>query len=171
MRDRFYPTKNIFSEENLIELTEKGSVNIKLNSEKLYDYKRLIKSFKENLDSLYGISEKEVERLFKDAELIIETSSAEFKKTVTASEFSITQDLGFIEFNLTKVANSENLKIELIKIKEEKMDSFFSDIIASKIYSIFLRYPTFGAHIFPVERNSIYTFSKELSVKRNMLID
>ena len=32
-------------------------------------------------------------------------------------------------------------------------------------------YPIAHSTIFPVERNSIYTFSKELSIKRNILVD
>lgn len=171
LKNQFFPSSEIFSKENLIELVDKKEVSIELNSEKIYKYERLVSGFKNNLDSLYGISESEVKRLLKDVEVDFLISKEEFEKTISESEFNITRDLGFIELRFIKVKNSNQLKIELIKFKEENIDSFFSDFIGSKIFAIVIRYPAFSSHIFSVERNSIYTFSKELSVKRNMLID
>lgn len=171
LKNQFFSSSEMFSKENLIELVDKKEVFIELNSEKLYKYETLVSGFKNNLDSLYGISESEVKRLLKDVDVDFLISKEEFEKTISESEFNITRDLGFIELRFIKVKNSNQLKIELIKFKEENIESFFSDFIGSKILAIIIRYPAFSSHIFSVERNSIYTFSKELSVKRNMLID
>ncbi len=168
------PSKKIFSEENLKELVDKKEVQIEqidLKLKKLFNYYGLVNSFKKDMDSIYGISRSEVNRLLNDVELTFDVSEDDFSKKVFESNFSIIRDLGFIEIKLIKKSNSNKLLIELIKFQEKITDSLFSSVIAHKIYNIFLRYPVFSSHIFPVERNSIYTFSKELSIKRNMLID
>lgn len=48
---------------------------------------------------------------------------------------------------------------------------FIQFMLLTGIYSSLAFYPITKSIIFPVERNSIYTFSKELSIKRNMLVD
>lgn len=171
LSNRLFPSEKFFSKENLRALIDKKEVQIDLKPKELFNYDKLVSGFKQNLDSIYGISESEVKRLLNDVELTFDISEDDFSEKVFESSFSITRDLGFIEIKFIKKSKSNKLLIELIKFQEETIDSFFSDVIGHKIYSIFLRYPAFSSHIFPVERNSIYTFSKELSVKRNMLID
>lgn len=171
LKNQFFSTGDIFSKDNLIELIDKKSVSIDLSIDKLYNYNKLVLGFKNNLNSLYGISESEVKRLMKDVDVKFLVSKDEFSSTISKSEFNITRDLGFIELRFVKKRNNSTLLIELIKFEEGNIDSIFSDFIGNKIYAIFIRYPAFSSHIFSVERNSIYTFSKELSVKRNMLID
>jgi predicted ATPase len=170
--NHFYSsTDDLFTKENLIELIDKKSVSIKLDIDNIYNYDQLIKSFNQNLDSFFGISEAEVKRLLKDVELTFDITKKEFEQTIFESDFDISRNLGFIEIKLIKKRESNDLTIELIEFKESNLDSFFSNVIGNKICNILLRFPAFSAHIFSVERNSIYTFSKELSVKRNMLID
>ena len=168
-------TSNPFTKKHLIELIDQKKVSIPLDADQIYQYEDLIKAFKTNLDNFYGISEKEVDRLFQKFELTFDTTPKEFKKIVNTSEFTITRDFGFIKLKFIKENGSNQLTIELVEIEVEEprngLNSFVVDIIGQKICSIFLRYPTFSSHIFSVERNSIYTFSKELSVNRNLLID
>lgn len=171
LNNQYFSTKNIFSKENLIELVDKKNVTISLETESLYGYKNLKKAFNNSLDSIFGISESEVVRLLNDVELDFDINQDEFTSTIFNSKFNVSIEFGFIELKLIKKSNSNKLLIELIRFQEENVDSFFADVIGHKIYNIILKYPTFSAHIFSVERNSIYTFSKELSVKRNMLID
>ncbi len=171
LKNHFSLSNNIFVKDHLIELINKKSVTVLLDINKLYNYDKLVTGFVDNLDSIYGISESEVNRLLKDIEVDFLISKDEFNQSILNSEFNISRDLGFIEFRLIKKIDSKELRVELIRFTEENLDSIFSEFISNKIHAIILRYPAFSSHIFPVERNSIYTFSKELSVKRNMLID
>ena len=75
---------------------------------------------------------------------------------------------------ISKLKDDLNFKIELIEgedysalLKEEVFELFFSSIIANRIAF----YPISDSVVFPVERNSIFTFSRELSISRNFLID
>ena len=52
------------------------------------------------------------------------------------------------------------------------IDSFFLELqMMDDICEQLVNYPYTNACIFPVERNSIYTFNKELSIQRNELIE
>ena len=61
------------------------------------------------------------------------------------------------------IANTEQLSDNSI--------SFIRFMVLTSLYSSLSFYPISKSIIFPVERNSIYTFSKELSIRRNMLVD
>ena len=63
------------------------------------------------------------------------------------------------------ISNPESL------IKDEKFVDFLEIVFFSRLYSVIAFYPITSSTIFPVERNSIYTFNKELSVSRNEALD
>lgn len=73
------------------------------------------------------------------------------------------------EFNLLKKSNSLDVNIRLSDkiIKNSDFKNFLDLLLLSSIYSILSFYPITSSTIFPVERNSIYTFSDELSINNN----
>jgi hypothetical protein len=73
------------------------------------------------------------------------------------------------EFNILKKSNSLDVNIRLSDkiIKNSDFKNFFDLLLLSSIYSILSFYPITSSTIFPVERNSIYTFSDELSINNN----
>lgn len=172
LNNHSYLEDSLFSKENMAALIREKKVSINLDVAKIYKYDFLIEDFKNNLNSLFGISENEIEKIFKNVELSFETSEEEFKNAIFESEFKILQKFRSLEIMILKEKESNTLTLNLLNFKEGKRNfSFISGIMTDYITHYILRYPTPNAHIFPVERSSIYTFSKELSVKRNMLID
>jgi hypothetical protein len=68
--------------------------------------------------------------------------------------------------------------IEVIAVKEINKeiyelsgDAIVRFMFSASIANVLAFYPLTNSYILPVERNSIYTFSKELSLKRNILLD
>ena len=167
----FLKENNFFSQENLSDLIEQKEIILDLDVKALYGFGVIERRFKKNLDSIYGISKSEVDKLLGNASLKIDLSLEAFSDVIYESHFDITRDFGFIELRFTKVEKTKELRVTLIHFEAEALESYFHDVIGTKIFNIFAKYPAFSSHIFSVERNSIYTFSKELSVKRNMLID
>lgn len=84
------------------------------------------------------------------------------------SSFSI----GNINVAINKEKNSTDfrLKIENSTLSKENVETLNFWLFTSYL-SFLATYPISSSSIFPVERNSIYTFSKELSLSRNDAID
>lgn len=171
LKNKFFPSEDFFSKKHFLELLDKKKVVLSLKLDYNTGLDRMKSEFKENMDSIYGISKSEVKRILNDTEVDFKDSPDEFYEKLVISKFNIVRDYNFIKLRLIKKAKSEELLVELVELKSAETDRFMSSIIGFKIFNFILRYPVFNAHIFSVERNSIYTFSKELSVKRNMLID
>jgi predicted ATPase len=152
------------------ELLEKGEVNIPINKDLL----RRIQSdtrqaLSTNIHKIFGLSPKDGEKLFSNFQIKIENSDNDLQNLILDSEFSFEHIKGFL---LKKDKNKPFISIGL---KKETMEKNFPLLLINAfcsvaIWSIFT-FPLKGVTIFPVERNSIYTFSKELSLKTHKMLD
>jgi len=161
----------LFTVQNFKELVEKKEIDISLNTKSVFKYNVLETLFEKNMSSIYGISDAEAKKIFEKAKVEFLTTYEEYDNILVESNFNIIRDLGFVKINFIKKENSDKLKLHLLSFNEKNIEPFFAAVISDKIFNILIRFPVFSSFIFPVERNSIYTFSKELSIKRNMLID
>lgn len=168
------PKFHIGSNEELIdELIKKKNITIDIDIESINDYREgLISSFRENLDSLFGVSNDFVEQNFKDTQLSFIENNETLNNLIIASEFEISKNYGKVDIEISKQENSSKLSIKILDetisttdIKGLKM-FFFSDLI-----DVLAKYPISSVFILPVERNSIYTFSKELSIRKQEAVD
>ena len=166
--------RDFIPKESLEPLRTKGEAVIKLKSVIFDDIDSLIKPLKEFLKDLYGVSANDMKQLFGEFTLSFDTSEKHLKEVITGSEFekSIKLKKPAVTLRLTKKKNTDTLKITSWDAEGNKAPAPTSTFGASTlIRELLVRYRFHNAYIFPVERNSIYTFSKELSIKRNMLID
>lgn len=155
-------------------LLEKKHLIISLEKEIIWDYRnRAIKSIEENLGNIFGISQEQAKSYFPSFSICFETSEDEFYKKIFKEKVDGTIEQQNISISIKKEESSWDVQISITDNAKGRNDivGLIHYSILTSLYSRFSLLPISESVIFPVERNSIYTFSKELSIKRNMLID
>lgn len=160
---------------NVPDLIEKGFFSFEINIDQVFEYKKQsIKEVKANLNTIFGISDELAEQMFAAFKISFGTEKNHCKEKIENFEIIDTLRVSQNRFKITKKVGDLNVKIELIEGEDYSnilKDQIFEIILSSFILNRIAFYPISSAVIFPVERNSIYTFSKELSISRNLLID
>lgn len=157
------------------QLIENGFVEIDLIINDLYEHKnRSIEEISSNMHTIFGISEDVVKQIFSGFSICFDVDIESFQTKVAEINFDEILTVNDQRFKIIKEKGTFVLRIELVEgadykdlLKSEFIGLFITSIIANKI----VFYPISNAVIFSVERNSIFTFSKELSLNRNLLID
>jgi predicted ATPase len=151
-----------------------NTITINLDHEILWNFRQKeFQTIKDNLWKLFSVAEDKADSFFKDTELnCIETKEIFFGKL---NRMSINQTLRIFEYNFFLKKDSESTSITVSipanTIKDKKFLELIDLFLLPRIFSIVAFYPITSNAIFPVERNSIYTFVKELSIKRNDAIE
>lgn len=161
------------NEEMVKNLVDSKNFTYEIDFETLNKYRHeLISRFKEDLDSLFGIGDEKAKHFFNNTEVNFNESSDEFEQKLTQVSFQTTIEIGRSNLRLSKEQNSKELSIEILDktISNDEINRL-SFILYSYILSILSTYPISTTYIFPVERNSIFTFSKELSINRQEAVD
>ena len=155
------------------ELIENQTTEFEINLEEVWNYRaEEVKTLRTSLNSIFGISEEIANSLFEEFSITILETKKEFKKNI-------------LNMNFVNQLKLQNFNIEIIKkVNENKIRLNFNDktvskdnieilelFLVSKLYSLIAFYPFTSSHILPVERNSIYTFSKELSIQKQEFFD
>lgn len=159
---------------NLSTVFAEDEVTWELIPKKLTIYrKNKLQSIRSSLESLFGISDSDKLSLFKDFNLQYGISDEAFVKAVADTKLDFTFKWNDLGISVKKAKGSYNVVISKPKgVAVVAEDSyFFSWQLMTYIYEMIVNYPFTKSCIFPVERNSIYTFNKELSIQRNELIE
>ncbi|MHB8259554.1 MAG: AAA family ATPase [Bacteroidia bacterium] len=180
LNNRLRNNSKILPKEKLQELSESGKISINL-IEFFKNHKSLIKSTLESnfiniLPNTFGISREASEKIFPDTTIKVEIHNdnkviESLRKQDSKSKMGFGSDL---TFDIVKKAGQEDLEIIMIVKGKEPRDltnGFYSRILTDRIFETIFRSLIPNTYISPVERNSIYTFSKELSLQRNILVD
>ncbi len=155
-------------------LKEQGRATMAIDAEELCQYRSLmLGSVTANLKETFGISAEQAEKFFKDFTINFLTTDEEFRVKINAEAFDDDFTSDHFIVHVTKQPSSLNLSFNLTTT--HTLDSKDIDtirfVLLPRLFTRLALYPITESVIFPVERNSIYTFSKELSIKRNILID
>lgn len=155
------------------ELIEKRKANYKINFDALYEYRKsILENFKDDFDSLFGIGEDLAKQYFENTVVLFNETIEEFKNQIIECEFQSTLSIRKIDIEVNKSKNEDFLVLEItekaISNKEIDLLNFY---LFSSILSLLATYPISSAYILPVERNSIFTFSKELSISKQEAVD
>lgn len=165
---------HIGSDEALAkELIEKRKTNYNINFEALNKYRKsIIDNFKDDFDSLFGIGEDLAKQYFENTEIAFKETNEEFKQQIIDCEFQTTFSIRKVDIEVSKTKNTDFLVLEIqekaISNKDIDTLNFF---LFSSILSILATHPISSTYILPVERNSIFTFSKELSISKQEAVD
>ena len=168
---KFFRTSS--KSELIAELINKQKTNYKINIENVWNYRNeQIKEIKESLDSIYGISEEVANNLFSDFEVKILQTKTEFEASVSKMEFENELKLNDISISIKKSKNTKHIELNLnSKTLTKENIEVLSFFLEAKLFSLIAFYPFSNSNILPVERNSIYTFSKELSIQKQEFLD
>ena len=108
----------------------------------------------------------------KKTEISFEETNDEFKQQIIDCEFQATISIRKIDIEISKTKNTDFLVLEIqektISNKDIDTLNFF---LFSSILSLLATHPIGSTYILPVERNSIFTFSKELSISKQEAVD
>ena len=165
---------HIPGKEKLAEtLVNKKKASMEIDFSKLAKYREsLISTTVRNIDELFGIGESDAMRIFKDFVCSFTTNNDDFKQIIIQSKIATLQNIQGVNIRIEKEAGSTQM---LLYVIDESIPTniignfrFFLD---SHLYYLLSIYPIGGVEIFPVERNSIYTFSKELSIRKQDALD
>ena len=154
-------------------LIETKKATYKLDFKVLNSYRdEILISFKDDLDTLFGVSQDFIKLNFHNTDINYVEKHDELNEKLVQSEFKISANFGKIDIEIVKIKNDNFVSIEIldktISNKDiERLDVFFY----SSLISILAKYPVSSTFILPVERNSIFTFSKELSIRKQEAVD
>ena len=126
-----------------------------------------------NFDSIFGISEKQSANLFSEAHVDYLCDEELFWLYVKQRELDVWTKYSDFDVHIMKEANNMNVRVIIKNAGNIGGKKLFGSYypITDFVASVVIHYPLCDATMFPVERNSIFTFSKELSINRNLLID
>ena len=161
------------NEEVVKNLIDKKSLNYSIDFDALIEYRKdLISNFKEEFDSLFGIGEELAKQFFGNTSIDFKETNEEFENTLTTCGFESLLVIRKTNLKFTKQTNSKELQIELLDKTITNEDiSTLNFFLNSAIFSLLATYPISSTYILPVERNSIFTFSKELSISKQEAVD
>ncbi len=156
-----YRNKNIFKLKSFSEAKDAFNKHIKIKLKKEYIDELLSKIAdycKKSIGEIFGISEENENKFFKQFVINISISNEEYQNIIEKEYYvnwngeSLT-----LKYNNIEYLNPLNNKIDI------QEDLLWCLMLKSLIFQ--------DTYMFPVERNSIYTFKTELSLSRNQLLD
>jgi predicted ATPase len=155
------------------ELIEKRTAKYIISFDALNKYRKdIIDNFKEDFDSLFGIGEDLAKQYFENTEIAFKETNEEFKQQIIDSKFQTTISIRKIDIEVSKTNGTDFLVLgiqeKVISNKDIDTLNFF---LFSSILSLLATHPIGSTYILPVERNSIFTFNKELSISKQEAVD
>jgi predicted ATPase len=163
-----------FDDENEIvdKLIENSRVTINIDVQSIFDFKQsMFARTKNSLSDFFGIGEADSKKLFPKFKIENTETEKEFKSRIISTEFTSNIKIFGIEFSLTKLKGEAQITISLNENISPSILGLFRGYFKSSIESILAFYPIKDVVMFPVERNSINTFSKQLSIRKQDRFD
>jgi predicted ATPase len=164
-----------FDDDNEIvdKLIENSRVTINIDFQSIFDFKQsMFARTKNSLSDFFGIGEDDSKKLFPKFKIENTETEKEFKSRIISTEFTTNIKIFNIEFSLTKLKGETQITISLNEnISTPLRLRLFRGYIKSSIESFLAFYPIKDVVMFPVERNSINTFSKQLSIRKQDRFD
>ena len=160
-------------EDVAIRLFNDRQVVMEIELEDVQHYRdEMLKDTKADMDILFGISADTKDRIFKNCDISFDESIEDFKDRIFTSSIKAILEINNMNVELEKASNSMSITLRIVdeNIPSDMMQMFSYVLYSSILYTLAI-YPISRVQVFPVERNSIYTFSKELSIRKQEAID
>lgn len=154
-------------------LLNEKKASMEIDFEKLFQYRNsMISGTESSVDALFGLGESDSKKIFKDFHCAFSQSDDDLKYELINTKFETTNKVQNVLVKIEKEVGKTQLIVSILN------ESIPNDAIRgvmmfldSYIYSSLASYPIGNVEMFTVERNSIYTFSKELSVRKQEALD
>ena len=150
---------------------------VKIDQNWLLECKKdILSSIKLHLDAIFGISNQKLNSYFSRFQIFFNVEEDEFLTTIKKENFRYETSLEGTDLAVSKQTGSFDVSIEVLGVTGDKVFNLRSKspnnfIFVNMVLKHLVLFPFTKSEIFPVERNSIYTFSRELSISRNILIE
>ena len=154
-------------------LLNEKKTSMEIDFEKVFQYrKNMITGTESSLDALFGIGESDSRRIFKDFHCDFSVSDDDFRYELINTNIEVTNKIQGVQVKIEKERGKSQLIVSILNesIPSDSIRGFMM-LLDSFIYSTIASYPIGNVEMFPVERNSIYTFNKELSVRKQEALD
>lgn len=136
-------------------------------------YQDISAEVKDRIDEIFGLSDEDAELMFKRVQINFPIDDEEIEANIKLLHFNIAFKAFEVECQCIK-EDGYNVSVVLHSKVEQTgrfMSNIMKEIIKNSILTKCLNFNISKPYFLPVERNSIYTFSRELSLSRNNLID
>lgn len=164
-----------FDDNDIVDkLIENSRATINIDFQSIFDFKQsMFARTKNSLSYFFGIGEADSKKLFPKFKIENTETEKEFKSRIISTEFTTNIKIFSIEFSLTKLKGETQITISLNENTSTTplRLGLIRGYIKSSIESILAFYPIKDVVMFPVERNSINTFSKQLSIRKQDRFD
>ncbi len=122
----------------------------------------------------FAVSEMKSKEFFKNTELNILETKESFENKIKKTAINEVIEIYDCPLNIEIFTNNNKCVISIekdnlikeIAFLEKKNHLAISNMLMSRIYYLLAFYPLTASVFFPIERNAIYTFSKELSIMK-----
>lgn len=154
-------------------LISNRSININIDFQSIFDFKQSkLEETKKSLPEIFGIGINESEKLFSEFRIEDTETKEDFKSKIISSKIDNRVNIFDLDVSLTKNKDDDQLTLSIINenISEETIN-ISRYFIKSYIETSLALYPITNVVMFPVERNSINTFSKQLSIRKQNTLD
>ena len=154
-------------------LISNRSININIDFQSIFDFKQSkLEETKKSLPEIFGIGINESEKLFSEFRIEDTETKEDFKSKIISSKIDNRVNIFDLDLSLTKNKDDDQLTLSIINenISEETIN-ISRYFIKSYIETSLALYPITKVVMFPVERNSINTFSKQLSIRKQNTLD
>ena len=144
---------------------------VKIDQNWLLECKKdILSSIKLHLDAIFGISNQKLNSYFSRFQIFFNVEEDEFLTTIKKENFRYETSLEGTDLAVSKQTGSFDVSIEVLGVTGDKVFNLRSKspnnfIFVNMVLKHLVLFPFTKSEIFPVERNSIYTFSRELSIK------
>lgn len=146
------------------DLLEKKEVTFELDYARLFTLqKEYLAYIKEHIKEEFAATQG----FFVNFKLELRTSIEEFTNELMGSQFEFDYEFASVSLKMEKASSSNYVKVKLNKPVTISNAIERYELYVLAVLSKYLMNNTLvNSYILPVERNSVYTFSKELSLKR-----
>lgn len=152
---------------------DKKAFDFELNFDKLLDlYSRRVILLNNDLSTIFGLSESKVKQMFRGFHFFTDVSRTSFEEYIVSIPLDFYVGKDGLNVNVIKDANSKTIRVvNKTKEDENQIKELVKNEVMSAIYNHIVIHPITYSHFFTVERNSIYTFHKDIFSKRSRVID
>lgn len=171
-RQRLLSLEDSLTDAQLKDFFVKQFFLMPIDSEKIFEsIVKLEDNMKGNMATVFGISEAVAEQLFADFRIHVDLEKDAYFAYLKEREIDVKVSFkGQSIAKVTKKAGEEVLFVQNISNRIDDNREIVKEELLTQIYKL-LVLPAFFSHFFPVERNSLYTYYKDIMANRSQLMD
>lgn len=156
------------------DFVNKGVIMLPLDNGVLYDALiRRVDGITDDMSTIFGLSDAKAKNIFPSTKVSIDMDRDSYAQEIKSREINLEIFFrGDVLAGVYKQKDSDILKIENKKKSwdDDEREIFRHDFL-SQLYYRLANAPIYGSYFLPVERNSIYSFYKDIYSNRSQMLD